>query len=211
MSLKNKRVLLTYGPTWVPIDGVRVIGNISTGELGKSLAFELFKKEARLTILEGPVQNPLKTAKARIHKFVYFNELFSLVRTELSKGYDIFIHAAAVSDYRVKNTLSTKLSSDLKGYNLSLVPTPKIIRLIKKISPDIFLVGFKLESSGDQNKLVMKAAELVNDAGCDLVVANTFKGGQYKACIIDKHETILGRAQSRMDLTKKLISVMEQI
>jgi len=57
MSLKNKRILITAGPTWVPIDTVRVISNIATGQTGILLAEKLRSLGAKVTLLLGPVPN----------------------------------------------------------------------------------------------------------------------------------------------------------
>jgi len=57
--LKNKRILITCGPTWVPIDGMRVISNRSSGQLGQTIAQDLTKAGAKVTLLEGPVERPL--------------------------------------------------------------------------------------------------------------------------------------------------------
>ncbi len=110
----KKKILITCGPTWVPIDSVRVLSNISSGKLGQMLARELSKKGAQVTLLEGPVETPLTGAasgKIRVLKFKTFDELFKNLKAELKKPWDAVIHAAAVSDYRPKPAEITKLSS----------------------------------------------------------------------------------------------------
>jgi phosphopantothenoylcysteine decarboxylase/phosphopantothenate--cysteine ligase len=207
MSLKNKKVLITCGPTWVPIDNTRVISNISTGELGQTLACSLLKKGAKVTVLEGPVRKPLQSKHIRIIKYLFYDELLSLLRKVLRKNFDVIIHAAAVSDYRPKRTLKIKLRSGLKGITLSLVPTQKIIEKIKRLSPKTFLVGFKLEP--DKQKILLNnAAQLIKKSGCDLVVANSLSGNNYKAFIINPENQILAKAGSRVTLVRKLIGIL---
>ena len=55
----NMRVLITCGATWVPIDDVRVISNISSGEMGHLIAQAFRQKGAQVTIIEGPVTHTL--------------------------------------------------------------------------------------------------------------------------------------------------------
>ncbi len=213
MPLKNKKILLTYGPTCVPIDRVRVISNISTGALGRALIEGLKKRRARVTVLEGPVRRPWTSASVRVKPFFYFDELARLMKAELKKKYDVVIHAAAVSDYRVRNPAARKLSSRFSRYTLTLVPAPKLIGTIKKTAPDVFLVGFKLEAGAGRAALTGKARDLMARHQCDLVVANILKGpgpGGYEALIIGPGKKILARTRSRSDLAGKLIELIEE-
>ena len=209
MSLTGKRILLTYGPTHVPLDRVRVISNISTGALGKLLVQYLIKKKARVTVLEGPVTYPLKSSAAKVHRFVYFSELAGLIRRELKKNYDVFIHAAAAADYRPQQRLKSKLSSTLAEYRLTLVPTPKLINGVKRQSPNIFLVGFKLEFSDNPKSLKSKALKLMQRARCDLVVANTVQDRKgYQALIFGPPDEVLARAKSRAKVARDLTNLI---
>src|ERR1041385_7988360 len=150
-ALSGKKILITCGPTWVAIDDVRVLSNRSTGELGRILARRLKGAGAKVTVLEGPVTEPLKDRLIKVLKFSFFEELTELLNEELKKRYDVVIHAAAVSDFRLPKKFSGKISSEKRRLNLNLVRAPKLINRIKKIAPKTFLVGFKLES--DFNKL----------------------------------------------------------
>lgn len=205
-SLNSKRVLITCGPTWVAIDDVRVISNISSGKLGQTLANNLSQLGAKVTLLEGAVEEKLKNKKVNVRSFLYFEELRQLIDSELKKPFDIFIHAAAISDYRVQSKRG-KLSSHFKKLNLNLTPTPKIINSIKKKRPNIFLVGFKLEPS--LSKARNKAEHLFQKAKCDLVVANSLNKGKYEAFIVNKDKKIAGRANSREKLAKGLINAIK--
>ena len=90
---------------------------------------------------------------------------------ELIPDYDIFIATAAVSDFTPINKEDFKLSS---SYNLSLEfePVAKIIKRIKKINKDIFLVGCKAEYNMSEEKMINCAKTQMQEAGTDLVVAN---------------------------------------
>ena len=80
-----KRVLITCGPTWVPIDDVRVISNVSSGEMGHLIAQSFQSKGALVTIIEGPVTQTLEDKKIKIIKYRFFDELARVLKKELLK------------------------------------------------------------------------------------------------------------------------------
>jgi phosphopantothenoylcysteine decarboxylase/phosphopantothenate--cysteine ligase len=184
-NLKDKRVLITAGPTWVKIDGVRVISNIATGSTGILLAKVLSQLGAKVTLLLGPTGICNVNKKIRLLRFSYFNELKDLLEKELrSKKYDLAIHTAAVSDYKPRFTQSGKIKSGLKELAIKLTPTFKIISIFKKIQPLICLVGFKFEPNTTRKKLAREAQQLIINTQADLVVANTLKNNRYIAYLV---------------------------
>lgn len=209
MSLKNKCILITAGPTWVPIDSVRIISNIATGETGLMLAEKLCSKGARVTLLLGPGEFCcLSNSKVRLIRFRFFNELHSIFARELrARKYDAVIHSAAVSDYRPLRYFREKIKSGLKKLEIELFPAPKIIDSIKKISPDTFLVGFKFEPDAGKKILIKRAKRLFSRAGLDLVVANSAKGKKYRAYIINRENTY-GPLQSKNVLSERLVKII---
>lgn len=205
MNLKNKRILITAGPTWVPIDNVRVISNTATGETGILLAQKLKNLGAKVTLLLGPVGNCCLDKNIRLVRFRFFDELKNKLINELSsKRYDIGIHSAAVPDYKPLKIYSCKIKSGIKNWKINLVPTIKIIDLIKKINRSLFLVGFKFEPEAQKNKLIKKAKNLMSRANLDLVVANTIKNNRYWAYIVNHHR-IYGPIINKKNLVKELI------
>jgi len=208
-NLKNKKFLLTCGPTWIPIDDTRIISNISTGALGEIIAKDLIKAKANVTLLEGPVPQPINPKSVhKVYKFTYYDEYVKLLKKELKNKYDVIIHAAAISDYKLKKPFTSKLSSKLKKLTLELTPTIKIINTIKKQSPDTFLVGFKLTSSIDQKMIELKTDTLFKKAKCDLIIANSIKNEKYQGFIVTPTYKILAKERSRKGISKKLISIL---
>lgn len=205
-SLKGKKVLLTGGPTWVPIDGMRVIGNLSSGQLAQKLALGLAAQGAQVVLLEGPVQTRLRSSAVRVVPFTFFDDLKSELRKELAKPQDIVIHAAAVSDYKLKRIHKSKISSLLKSLKLEFVPTEKLITRIKKAVPGCLLVGFKLESRIDPRSALSVASGLLEKAKCDLVVANSLQKNIYKGFIVNRDKDILAEAHSRDEMVEALLS-----
>lgn len=208
MGIKNKKILITCGPTWVPVDAVRVISNQSSGQLGHILAKNFGKAGARVTVLEGPVQNPLKRRDIKVLKFSFFDELFGLLKKELRKKYDIVIHAAAAADYKPAKKISGKINSQAAPLKLDLVPNPKMINVIKKIAPKTFLIGFKLEPKISRQHLKKITQKLFHEAHCDLVVANSLNGKNYSGYIVDEQFRVLAHAASRQKLAQSLMNIL---
>ena len=189
---------------------MRVISNLSSGTLGHMLARDFTNAGAKVTLLEGPVTKPLRSKSIKILKFMFFDEFLILIKKELKKKYDVCIHAAAVSDYKIKRPRKSKLSSQFKNLFLELVPTQKIINDIKRLNRKLFLVGFKLESKMTKVTAKQKTKYLFQKSQCDLVVANTVDGQKYRAYILDRNQTILGADQSRKQLSRSLVNIVKE-
>jgi phosphopantothenoylcysteine decarboxylase/phosphopantothenate--cysteine ligase len=168
--LRNKKILITAGSTWVPIDRVRVISNIATGATGILLTARLRRLGAKVKLILGPFE---------------LGELERRIKKELkSTGYDIVIHSAAVVDYQPKRPGPGKIRSGIKNLKLELVPTRKLINAVKRFSPKVKLVGFKFEPRASDRYLVVEARKLMRNSASDLVVANTYGRNGYKAFIV---------------------------
>jgi len=191
-NLKRKKILITAGPTWVPIDKVRVISNIASGETGIRLAQEALRRGAKPTLLLGPVGSVQLPSGICLKRFSYFNELARLVRRELTqKRYDIVIHSAAVSDYQPKKKFYKKLRSTIENFTLEFETTTKIADKIKRYDPKVVLVIFKLELNMAPAQMMRRARKTMQESGADLCVLNTFsRRFAYRAYIIDGRRTL---------------------
>lgn len=207
MNLDNKRILITAGPTWVPIDKVRVISNIATGQTGVLLASEARKVGAKVTLFLGPVNGSCLDKKIKLIRFRFFAELRKrLIRELRVKKYDYIIHAAAVADFQPVQFIRGKLASD-KVYNLKLSPLPKIIADIRRLAPGSRLVMFKLESGVSESALIKRARQSLRTYRADLVIANRIYP-RYKAFILDELK-ICAQVNSKKELAKKLIDLLK--
>jgi phosphopantothenoylcysteine decarboxylase/phosphopantothenate--cysteine ligase len=205
LAIKNKKILITAGPTWVAIDSVRVISNIASGESGILLAQKLSRLGAKVTLLLGPTEACCLDKKIKLLRFRFFDELKNRLFKELkSKRYDAVIHSAAVSDYRPALIFRQKIGSDKKNWKLSLVQTPKLIDAVKKIQRTVILVGFKFIPQAKKKILLQESRILLRRAKADLVVANTIKHENYAAFIVGAHK-IQGPWLSKNKLTTALI------
>ena len=222
MSLKNKRILITAGPTWVPIDEVRVISNRASGATGILLAEKLSRLGAKVTLVLGENRDSDLFSREsgtkkigrcpyfKVIRFNFFNDLKAIIAAELKNGrYDAVIHSAAVSDYRPRKPRRQKIRSGLKHLRLDLVPTEKIIDSIKKRGSSLYLVGFKFEPSGSRAVLIREAVALVRRSRADLVVANTTVKDKYLAYLV-KGRTISGPMTCKTEMTRQLCQVLKE-
>jgi phosphopantothenoylcysteine synthetase/decarboxylase len=205
--LRGKKILITAGPTWVPIDDVRVISNISSGEMGILLAREAAARGLKVDLLLGPVGAVSLGKKIRVQRFRYFQELLDLIkkRPKVNK-YDIILHAAAVSDYFCK-PVAGKISSKKSAHFLKLKITPKIIGVMRRLNPEAYLVMFKLEGRVSDAVLLKRALEGMKKAGADLVVANRFVNGRYRGFILGARE-LLARTVTKKAMSLSLFRVL---
>lgn len=167
------KVLVTAGATREPIDGIRFISNVSTGQTGAGLTDKLRGLGWDVTYLHGVgAQRP--TTRGRDLAFDDFKDLDMKLRTELSTtDYAGVIHAAAVSDYSVEGAQTNlKLKTD-QELSLKLKSNFKILPLLKEYSrnKDIFVLGFKLTLNADAEQGVA-AARSVLGPSVDAVVTN---------------------------------------
>lgn len=144
-TLSGKRVLMTAGPTFEPIDAVRGITNRSSGKMGYALARAAIAAGAEVTLVSGPVSltAPVGASLERVQTAA---EMFNAVKKHAAKA-DIFIGVAAVADYRVSAPRKHKIKkSGDQGLTLDFVPNPDILAWVASRPKPPFCVGFAAES-----------------------------------------------------------------
>ena len=214
--LKNKKVLMTAGPTIEYIDPIRIITNQSSGKTGVLLASELISAGAKVTLVYGPgIEKPPKGAK--IIKIFTSKEMFDVVKKEMSKEFDIVIMAAAISDYTPENPSKNKIKSTKNKIKISLKKAPKIIDQIKKYQKNVFLVGFKAEANLSKNELITLAKKKMNESDADMIVANDIGSIRYRnnpenneVLIVDSHKVISSGWIKKEKIAKFIRKEIEQ-
>ncbi|HSO26308.1 MAG TPA: bifunctional phosphopantothenoylcysteine decarboxylase/phosphopantothenate--cysteine ligase CoaBC [Methanobacteriaceae archaeon] len=186
-DLKGKKVLVSAGGTYEAIDPIRGISNRSSGKMGIEIAKEAFIRGANVTLLEGEVSVPVPLSLNSI-KAVSSSEMNEKA-LEMINDLDVFVSAAAVSDFSPSVVEKSKISSS-QELELKLKPTNKIINQIKKQNPDVFLVGFKAEYGVTEEELIESSQKQIDNSGADLVVANdvAVEGAGFGS---DKNQVIL--------------------
>lgn len=214
--LKNKKVLITAGPTIEYIDPIRIITNQSSGKTGVLLASELISSGAKVTLVYGPgIEKPPKGAK--IIKISTSKEMFNVVKKEMNKEFDIVIMAAAVSDYTPENISKNKIKSTKNKIKISLKKTPKIIDQIKKYQKNVFLVGFKAEANLSKKELITLAKKKMNESSADMIVTNDIGSIRYRknpesneVLIINSHKVISSGWIKKEKIAKFIRKEIEQ-
>lgn len=170
-GLKGRRILVTGGPTPVPIDAVRRLTNRFTGRLGIILTEELFLRGADAMLIHAggvvrpPDYLPYQAAAT-------FDEYLDRVTQELNdREYDAAVFTAAVADYRPKEVRSGKVPSGGALESIELVPTPKVIGRVRESFPALHLVAFKFEDGVSHEELIQRARQYI-ERGYEAVVAN---------------------------------------
>jgi len=209
--LKGKKILITAGPVWVPIDKVRIITSIFGGRLGVIIAKNAQEMGADVLLVLGPGRvNTQDIAGLKVIRFKYFKELFDLMRKEVSsKKYNAIIHSAAVPDYMPEKIYNKKIKSGKKSLTIKLKPTVKIVDYIKKWDPAVLLVKFKLEVKKPEKELLKIAKKSMVRSMADVIVANDLlkmKDRTHKAFIISKDGS--KRVNSKDCLSKELLKII---
>ena len=165
--LKGKSVVITAGPTREAIDPVRYLSNRSSGKMGYALAAAAYYAGANVTLITGPSSltslpgiNVLNGDTAiSMHK---------AVMSALKPG-DIFIGAAAVSDYRVEHIATEKIKKDKAQHlSLSLVKNKDILSDVVKTNRASYVVGFAAET----HDLIQHAQDKLHAKQVDMIIAN---------------------------------------
>jgi len=168
-DLAGRRIVVTAGPTWEPIDPVRFVGNRSTGRMGFAVAREAFARGADVTLVVGPgtVQPP---EGPRLVEVATAEEMRMAV-LETADDADAVVMAAAVADFRPREAAPSKLKKEGGPPGLELVPTPDILAELGEVKGDRILVGFAAETEeveeAGRTKLVAKRLDLLvaNEVG----------------------------------------------
>ena len=169
--LQGKKVLITAGPTYEPIDPVRFIGNFSSGKMGLALAEVAHQMGAEVLLIVGPNSLALQGVPFTVLPVVTANEMLQNVITHYSEV-DIAIAAAAVADFSPQETAIQKIKKSKGLSAIPVAPTPDILATMGELKQHHqFLVGFALESeNGVQNaKKKLKAKNL------DAIVLNSLE------------------------------------
>ena len=208
-----KKILITAGSTFCEIDKVRIISNIFKGRTGSTIANYLYNKGHQVDLLTSNTDLfPLPKVN-KIIKYKTYNELYDSIEELIcNNNYDVIIHSAAVSDYKVKAVYDScnsqidirqgKISSKLDNMYIHLVPTRKIIDDIRELwNFNGKLVKFKLQVDISDDKLIEIAKKSREHSKADIIVANCLEWSKEKAYIITEKSV---EKISRINLPLKL-------
>jgi phosphopantothenoylcysteine decarboxylase/phosphopantothenate--cysteine ligase len=144
--LAGKRVLITAGPTFEPIDPVRGLTNLSSGKMGYAMARAAHEAGAEVTLVSGPTALPTPHGVHRIN--IHTAEQMHGVVMSHASAHDIFIAVAAVADWRIANVSEHKLKKTAEGAppRLEFEQNPDILSAVAALPNRPYCVGFAAES-----------------------------------------------------------------
>lgn len=211
MIKKKIRLLITAGPTYEPIDPVRVITNRSSGLLGYEIAKEAVRRKYKVTLISGPTA--LKPSpKARLISVERAADMKKAVLKEFRET-DCLIMAAAVSDFRIKRTSAHKIKKERKPL-LHLSENPDILKSLPDKSGRV-LVGFALETEN----LLKNARKKLIDKNLDLIIANKidrrnlpFGEGRKNFVFLRKREKpVYFRNKTKREIAGAILDIVKDI
>lgn len=215
ITLKDKKILITAGPTYEKIDPVRFIGNYSSGKMGYALAEACAARGAEVFLVSGPVS--LQAEHPSIHRIsIESAEEMYQCAMDVFPSVDAAILCAAVADYRPEMTSAEKIKRESTGeMTLKLVPNKDIAASLGQIKKaDQILVGFALETSDG----VHHATDKLKRKNLDFIVLNSlrdqgagFRCDTNKISILDQEGTLTeyplkSKQEVAVDIINKLVS-----
>ncbi|AUL99353.1 phosphopantothenate synthase [Rhodocyclaceae bacterium] len=169
--LAGRKVVITAGPTFEPIDPVRGITNTSSGKMGYALARACVRAGAEVVLVSGPVSLPVPPGVRRVAVQSAL-QMRDAVLAEVP-GAAVFIAVAAVADYRPAQTAEHKIKKSGEPMQLRLTPNPDILAEVAALPQPPFCVGFAAESRElDAYAAAKRAAKRV-----PLLVGNLVQNG----------------------------------
>jgi phosphopantothenate-cysteine ligase/phosphopantothenoylcysteine decarboxylase/phosphopantothenate--cysteine ligase len=229
-----KKILITAGSTITPIDKVRTIiervtiikegfiANPFKGGTGIKIAQYFAKQGCEVALILSKSALVNKTDIAQINKIIKyetFEDLERIMKQEITTGnYDIVIHSSAVSDYQVENTFievegkmikidaSTKIDSSHAKIYLEMMPTKKLVDLIRR--PWGFagtLVKFKLQVGISDEELIDIAQKSRKHSEADVIVANCLEWfTEYAYILTENGQKKVTRKNLAQDLFREI-------
>ena len=208
--LKGLKVVITAGPTREAIDPVRFISNRSSGKMGYAVAEAAREAGATVVLVTGPVQISTPAGIERI-PVETADQMLAAVQEQVTDA-DIFIAAAAVSDYRCAEVACQKIKKTSDNMTLALSRAPDVLATIGRSASPPFLVGFAAETENVEANALAK----LNGKNLDMIAAN--KVGEGLA--FDKDDNALtvywrgGKQEltltSKAALARQLVSVIAE-
>ncbi|MAW80930.1 MAG: bifunctional phosphopantothenoylcysteine decarboxylase/phosphopantothenate--cysteine ligase CoaBC [Parvularcula sp.] len=185
--LKNRRILVTAGPTVEPIDPVRFIANRSSGKQGYAIAAALRNLGADVTLVTGPTHEKLP-AGVEVKRVQSAREMMEASNAALPL--DCAVCCAAVADYRPEIETTHKIKKERGGLtNIPLTENPDILKTLSQMKEGRprLVVGFAAET----DDVLGHAEAKRNRKGCDWIVANDVSPGEHCAMGGERNTIIL--------------------
>ncbi|OGO93797.1 MAG: phosphopantothenoylcysteine decarboxylase [Coxiella sp. RIFCSPHIGHO2_12_FULL_44_14] len=164
--LMGKKVMVTAGPTQELLDPVRYLSNRSSGKMGYALAQAAVEAGAEVILVSGPCHLPIPQGVSCLS--VTSAQQMEAAVMQHVVGCDIFIGAAAVSDYRAESIATKKIKKSTEIFTVVLKRNPDIIAQVVALENKPFVVGFAAETDHE----IEYARVKLQTKSLDMLVAN---------------------------------------
>ena len=164
-TLAGTHVVVTAGATKERIDPIRILTNRASGKTGRAVARALYVRGAKVTLVQDGPEVPY----ADVVSVETADEMIDACRRTAATA-DALISAAAISDFTA-DAVDEKIRSG-SPLSVDLRPTAKLIDAVRQAYPDLPIVGFKAETSGDDAAMIAEAERIRDRVGLAFVVAN---------------------------------------
>jgi phosphopantothenoylcysteine decarboxylase/phosphopantothenate--cysteine ligase len=188
------RIMVSAGPTREAIDPVRFVSNRSSGKMGFALAKAAADAGAEVTLIAGPVSLPTPPRVERID--VETTQQMCDAALANIGDMDIYIGAAAISDYRPKQAAVQKIKKSADTFTLEMLKSPDLLATIAALEDCPFTVGFAAETE----KLEQHATDKLKRKKLNMIVANLV--GEKLCFDADDNEVIVLWQDGRLSLPK---------
>jgi phosphopantothenoylcysteine decarboxylase/phosphopantothenate--cysteine ligase len=201
--LGKKKIIVTAGGTFEPIDPIRGITNRASGKQGFALAQAALDRGADVTLISGPTHlaAPIGVDHVEIRTA---EEMQAAVLKTLPDSTALLM-AAAVADFRPVSPTKEKLKKSTGVPKLELEATPDILAAVaeeksKHGYPEI-TVGFAAESQD----LLSNARQKLEAKQLDLIIANDISASDAGFAVDTNRVTILdaGGGEEALPLMSK--------
>jgi len=166
---RDKKILISAGPTYEAIDPVRYIGNHSTGKMGVEMAKAFANAGASVKLVLGPTSLRVDYPLIEVFPVTSALQMYEACLA-FSAEADILVMSAAVADYRPEKMEETKIKKSVESIDLKLVKNPDILKKLGELkNENQFLAGFALETDNE----LENAWHKLNTKKADLIVLNS--------------------------------------
>ena len=195
-DFEGKNVLVTAGPTIVPIDPVRYLTNRSTGKMGYEIAKEARDRGANVTLISGPTSLDIPTGV----NFIKVNTNEEMLNAVLDNFNDsnIVVKSAAVADFNVKEYSKEKIKKTDSNLVIELERDKDILETLGKQKTNQIIVGFAAESSN----VIENSKSKLKRKNIDYIVANDITSNDTGFASDDNKVTIISSLGDVISLDK---------
>jgi len=204
--LAGRKVLVTAGPTWEPLDPVRAITNGSSGRQGYAVAEALARLGAEVALVSGPTA---LAAPPGVRRVQVTTAVQMLQACEAELPADAAVCVAAVADWRPETAQADKIKKQAGSAPLiRLVENPDILATLSAPGsrrPRV-VAGFAAETS----ELEANARKKLEAKGCDLIVANDVSrqgvigGTENEVIVVSRQGTEAWPRASKAEVARRL-------